>query len=117
MRWSVTATLLVVIATNVPTLSTPTISAATTIAVTTIDDAVATDGACSLREAVIASEIDAASNECAAGSGADTIELDAAGTYTLASPLPVIDGVLTINGNGARGRRQRQRCSRSMWVI
>ena len=100
LRWSVAATLLIAIAMNVPTLSTPSISAATTISVTTTDDAVATDGACSLREAVIASETDAASNECAAGSGSDTIELDAAGTYTLASPLPVIDGVLTINGNG-----------------
>ncbi len=45
-------------------------------------DAVAVDGGCTLREAIIAANTDAAVNECAGGAGADTITLPA-GTYTL----------------------------------
>jgi|GEM_PF-1112263 len=60
---------------------------AETLTVTTTSDVLADDGQCSLREAVIAANGDAASGsttgECPAGSGADTIML-AAGTYTLA---------------------------------
>ena len=57
-----------------------------TIVVTTSNDAVKTDGFCSLREAVIAANKDRASSsqsgECPAGNGADTIVIPA-GTYTL----------------------------------
>ncbi|HET7089767.1 MAG TPA: Ig-like domain-containing protein [Anaerolineae bacterium] len=56
------------------------------IAVNSTADAVNTDGACTLREAIIAANKDQASSnnpgECAAGSGVDTIVLPA-GTYTL----------------------------------
>lgn len=56
------------------------------IQVTTTNDILANEGACSLREAVIAANTDTASGgavgECAAGSGADTIQVPA-GLYTL----------------------------------
>ena len=61
-------------------------SAQSTIHVTTADDTVADDGFCSVREAVMAANQDAASGsqpgECEAGSGADVIEIPA-GTYPL----------------------------------
>lgn len=61
---------------------------AATINVTTVNDVIADDGACSLREAVIAANTNTASGaaggECVAGeAGLDTISLPA-GTYTLA---------------------------------
>ena len=60
--------------------------ASTTILVTSPSDSLNTDGACTLREAVIAANKDVASGsgpgECPAGSGADTIVLPA-GTYRL----------------------------------
>ncbi len=60
--------------------------AATPITVNTFEDAVANDGRCSLREAVIAANSNVASGglagECPAGSGADTILLPA-GEYSL----------------------------------
>lgn len=62
----------------------PTAHAATTITVTTNSDVTANDGECTLREAIIAANDDAASGaaagECAAGSGADTIEFNISGT-------------------------------------
>ena len=62
------------------------VNASTTIIVTTTSDTVATDGYCSLREAIIAANKDQASSsqpgECPAGSGTDTIVLPA-GTFTL----------------------------------
>ena len=63
----------------------PATAAAASIAVNTEADTVANDGSCSLREAITAANGDAASGaatgECAAGSGADTITLPS-GTYT-----------------------------------
>ncbi|MEX2457441.1 MAG: CSLREA domain-containing protein, partial [Actinomycetota bacterium] len=56
--------------------------AATTITVTTTDDELNGDGDCSLREAIVAANTDAQTDECAAGSGADTIVVPA-GTYDL----------------------------------
>ncbi len=49
--------------------------AASVIAVTTASDSISPDGLCSLREAVIAANSDAAFNGCLAGSGNDTIDL------------------------------------------
>ncbi len=62
-------------------LTTPAARAAT-ITVNTTADENNNDGDCSLREAVIAANTDAASDACPAGSGADTISLPA-GTYLL----------------------------------
>ena len=60
---------------------------AATIQVTTTDDVVASDGLCSLREAITAANLDLPSGtvpgECIAGNGDDVIELMAL-TYTLA---------------------------------
>lgn len=90
-------------------LSTP-VWAATIVVDEIDDDPTANNGACSLREAIIAANTDAAVDSCIAGSGADTITLPA-GTYTLS-----IDGTgedlaatgdldinadLAINGDGA----------------
>jgi CSLREA domain-containing protein len=57
-------------------------SSAATIPVTTESDTRADDGLCSLREATIAANNDIATTGCPAGSGADTITLDA-GVYAL----------------------------------
>jgi hypothetical protein len=60
-----------------------------TIAVTTTSDTLATDGSCSIREAIINANSDAAVwPDCAAGAGDDTIVLPA-GTITLAIANPV----------------------------
>jgi len=63
----------------------PPASSATTIHVTTTADTLSNDGECSLREAVIAANEDFPSGisagECPAGSGTDSIILDAPGLY------------------------------------
>lgn len=91
-----------------------------TITVTTPSDAIAIDGKCSLREAVIAANTDSAVNECPAGSGADTIVLSAATTHTLSKDDDGlghqtdsgadnddldITSTITIQGNGATIQR------------
>ena len=55
---------------------------ATQITVTTTTDELNADGDCSLREAIVAANTNAAVDACPAGSGADTITLPA-GTFTL----------------------------------
>jgi CSLREA domain-containing protein len=61
---------------------------AATITVTTTGDTLVTDGNCSIREAIINANNDAATwPDCAAGSGTDTIVLPA-GTITFAIPNP-----------------------------
>ncbi len=53
-----------------------------TITVNTTDDELNSDGDCSLREALRAANLDQVVSGCAAGSGADTVEVPA-GTYVL----------------------------------
>jgi hypothetical protein len=70
---------------------------------------------CTLRDAITAANTDTATGGCAAGGGADTIELAPGATYTLTSVdntggfgqngLPVITGTVTIEGRGATIRR------------
>jgi CSLREA domain-containing protein len=55
---------------------------AATITVTGTSDELTSNGSCSLREAVQAANTDAAVNDCAAGTGADTISIPA-GTFKL----------------------------------
>jgi CSLREA domain-containing protein len=86
---------------------------AATIAVNTAADEVNSDGDCSLREAIIAANSDGASDNCAPGTGVDTITVPS-GTYTLSvgpagddaslsGDLDVTDtDLLTIKGSGAR---------------
>ena len=85
-------------------------SVATITPSVTTDDATA-NGNCTLREAIIAANTDAVRDQCPAGSGSDTIQLQA-GTYTLSlgpagdnaaatGDLDVVNGGLTIVGAGA----------------
>jgi hypothetical protein len=72
---------------------------------------IAADGDCSLREAIINANNDAATHaDCAAGSGADTIILPAASTFTVTdidnttdgeNGLPSVTSAITIDGNGS----------------
>src|SRR6185436_2107158 len=84
---------------------------ATTINVTTDNPNIAADGNCSLIEAIVNANNDAATHaDCAAGSGADTIVLPT-GTHKLTNVnntyyygptgLPLITSPITIQGNGA----------------
>ncbi len=72
-----------------------------------LDAANATDGLCTLREAITAANNNTASGatvgECAAGSssGSDTISFSVTGTISLTSALADITSDMTINGPGA----------------
>ena len=94
------------------------VATAATITVTTNNPNIASDGQCSLIEAIVNANNDAATHpDCAAGSGADTIVLpananvtlsNAAGVTQYGSPvgLPLITSRTTIEGNGAIIARQ-----------
>src|SRR5687767_12199557 len=57
---------------------------AANISVNTLTDEITANGSCSLREAIINANDDAATRpDCAAGSGADVITLQSGSTYTL----------------------------------
>ncbi|MFN8381038.1 MAG: sortase [Anaerolineales bacterium] len=72
------------------------------IVVNTAVDEDTNNANCSLREAIIAANTDAAYNGCSAGAGTDTITFAADYTITLAgSQLPPITTQMTITGNGA----------------
>ena len=85
---------------------------AATITVNTLVPKIAADGKCSLIEAIINANNNAATHaDCAAGSGADVIQLPALGTikvtksfanYHGRNGLPPITGDVTISGNGAK---------------
>ncbi|MEM6287842.1 MAG: choice-of-anchor Q domain-containing protein [Bacteroidota bacterium] len=64
-------------------LATAPTATAATIQVTTLDTEQNTDGDCSLREAMLAAQLDQSFDACAAGSGADTIEITVPGTIRL----------------------------------
>jgi CSLREA domain-containing protein len=81
-------------------LAPPSAAQAASISVTTANDAVAIDGACSLREAVQAANTDAPVSDCPAGSGADQISLGAT-PYTLVSGQLDVTSELSITGAGA----------------
>src|SRR5262249_13148213 len=114
MAWSVAgAALLLALGQGVAT--------AATITVTTNNPRIVADGQCSLVEAIVNANNDAATYpDCPAGSGADTIVLPANANVTLSNPyatlyttpigttfsgipagLPVITSQITIEGNGA----------------
>jgi hypothetical protein len=88
------------------------ISQAATITVDTNIPRINSDGLCSLIEAIVNANDDAATHaDCGAGSGADTIELPAAATHTVTSRsasyygstgLPTITSQITIEGNGGK---------------
>jgi len=76
---------------------------AATLSVTTAADADVDDADCSLREAIVAANDDAAHQGCPAGAGADRIvfALTLPATIALASDLPTITSTLSIQGPGA----------------
>ena len=94
------------------------LATAATITVTTNNPNIASDGQCSLIEAIINANNDAATHpDCPAGSGADTIVLPANSNITLSNTtgvtqygatigLPLITSRITIEGNGATVARQ-----------
>ena len=92
------------------------VATAATITVNTNDPSVISDGQCSLIEAIVNANNDAATHaDCAAGSGADTIVLPANANVTLTNVsdntygptgLPLITSRITIEGNGAVIARQ-----------
>jgi len=77
--------------------------AAATLIVDTDQDSAATDGFCSLREAIAAANTDAPFGDCPAGSGPDRIvfALPTPATLLLAASLPQIEETLRIQGPGA----------------
>jgi hypothetical protein len=83
------------------------IATAATITVTTNNPNIAADGQCSLIEAIVNANNDAATHaDCPAGSGADTIVLPANANVTLTNlfdfaGLPQINSPIIIQGNGA----------------
>lgn len=85
---------------------------AAVLTVTTDTTLIAEDGLCSLPEALYNANHDAADHpDCAAGAGADTIDLPAEAVITVEQPvgwvlaLPAIASELTINGHGATVQR------------
>jgi CSLREA domain-containing protein len=83
-------------------------ASANTITVTSNADPTGTAGTCTLRDAITAANTNAATNNCAAGdttaANPDTIDFSLPGsppnTIQLASALPKLDDVLTIDGPG-----------------
>jgi CSLREA domain-containing protein len=84
-------------------------ASANTITVTSTADPTGTAGTCTLRDAITAANTNTLTNNCAAGnattSNPDTINFTLPGspphTIQLASALPALDDVLTIDGPGA----------------
>lgn len=86
--------------------------AATITVNTTIPKINSSDGLCSLIEAIVNANNNVATHaDCAAGSGADVIQLPAASTHTVtnkftnyfgATGLPTITSEITIEGNGGK---------------
>jgi hypothetical protein len=91
-------------------------ASAATITVTTKDSRVRPDGQCSLIEAIVNANADAAFfSDCEPGSGPDTIVLPAKANVSVRAQydntygptgLPLITSQITIEGNGARIRGQ-----------
>ncbi len=60
---------------------------------------------CTLHDAIVSANSDAATGGCVAGNGSDELQLSPTGHFDLQSPLPYIDDHLTIHGNGSTIRR------------
>ncbi len=85
-------------------------TAAATITINNLSDTIANDGGCTLREAIVNANADnqSGSTDCAAGAGADTINISAAGTINLLTVLPDLTSDMTINGLGAANTTVRR---------
>jgi CSLREA domain-containing protein len=78
-------------------------SGANTITVNTLlDSSVASDGVCSLREAITNANAksDTTGGDCVAGIGTDTIAFSVSGKITVASILPSIANTVEVDGTG-----------------
>lgn len=78
-------------------------SGANTITVNTLlDSSVASDGICSLREAInnANAKSDTTGGDCVAGTGNDTIAFSVSGTIAVASTLPSLMNTVEIDGTG-----------------
>jgi Bacterial Ig domain len=74
---------------------------ASTITVTTTSDTLVTDGSCSIREAIINANDDAATwPDCAAGSGADTITLPAGSIVLASGRLDILSSMTIVGTSG-----------------
>ncbi|MBP9144406.1 MAG: hypothetical protein KBI44_07980 [Thermoanaerobaculia bacterium] len=74
---------------------------AAVIVVDTLSDAIAEDGFCSVREAILAANENSAAGECPSGSGeSDRIRFAVTGTILLSSALPAIDESVAFEGPG-----------------
>lgn len=73
---------------------------AASISVTSTADTVTNDGNCTLREAILAANTNSAIDNCAAGSGTDSITINVVGDIFLTADLPVITESLNIYGKG-----------------
>ncbi|MDZ4729954.1 MAG: CSLREA domain-containing protein [Xanthomonadales bacterium] len=82
-------------------IATPSNAMAAEINVTTLTDEDLTNADCSLREAIVAANTNAANKGCIAGSGADTIRFLETGTIVLTASLPNITESLSVVGPGA----------------
>jgi CSLREA domain-containing protein len=74
------------------------VARAATITVNSTDDSLASDGNCTLREAILAANNDTAVDGCAAGSGPDVVVVPA-GTYQLTGPLGGVDEDAGLTGD------------------
>ena len=81
-------------------ISIGTTARAATITVSTLADPTGSAGTCSLHDAITAANTKVATNNCAAGTGNDTIDFSVPGTVSLAGTLPAIKNTLTIDGSG-----------------
>ncbi len=74
---------------------------AATYTITTLAEDTATNGNCTLREALLAASTDTTNDQCIGDAGPDTIVLDALGTYSLqAGAIASANRQLTIRGDG-----------------
>lgn len=105
-RWLIhSGALALTLATLLTAADAPRSAHAACIVVNTLADAIppATDGLCSLREAITNANNNAATwPDCVAGAGTDTITFSVSGTIVLVAVLPDITdaAALTIDGNG-----------------
>lgn len=114
LRRHIVLTCFLIIIFSLSTQLTPVHAQVGNIIVNTNNTSIINDSLCGLIEAIIAANTDTAGNGCPAGSGADTIELEAGQTYNLtsvnnnspgANGLPQITSEIIIDGKGSTIKR------------
>ena len=77
------------------------VAVAATIPVTTLSDVDVADGNCSLREAIVAANLDGTYHGCPAGAGEDQITFAVTGSIVLQDDLPTVTASVEVVGPGA----------------